>query len=452
MAALQEGPRRGHQRGQQLRKHKRSSPVQSASSGERDAAQQVASHVAPKPSQKCSISQLLARLNGEIPRCFAFSERRELLAKVAQDFGYKQDRPHRHWRKLGDSAAGLTMSVPSARARLLFHVRQVPAIEAQDPRCKLARLSTKSDVIIVYRQVPLDAIDSMSRGRGVGKSIRCKGKSSKAADTYGFVPFLQTNSPTIFSDSLQQIGEGGFRIFCESDQLASNVSETLDGTQNGKCVTVTFRALSTYGKEHAEDIATFDLKRKDGMPKDCQFQNFNLKYLSSTPRGCVVYTGGEQFNIHTLLIGVAVGLDVDQKALPLVSDFDALLYGVKHEDDVHGMVVPRELREMALKALAGAGPLMQQANASCEWNWHQAWATALSNVQEPEDAEGIGLGDQTTLKVTRKIIEEVSYCGAHQHSTEAFNLKFPQDIRQEDDFLVFAPSIDVEQGDRKSVV
>ena len=92
--------------------------------------------------------------------------------------------------------------------------------------------------------------------------------------------------------------------------------------------------------------------------------------MSSAPRGCVVYTGGEQFNIHTLLIGVAVGLDEDQKALPLVSDFGALLYGVKRKDDVHGMVVPHELRKMALKALAGAGPLMQQANASCAVNVH----------------------------------------------------------------------------------
>ena len=32
------------------------------------------------------------------------------------------------------------------------------------------------------------------------------------------------------------------------------------------------------------------------------------------------YDGGEQFNIHTLLIGVAVGPDVDQKALPLVPE------------------------------------------------------------------------------------------------------------------------------------
>eukprot|EP00591_Stephanopyxis_turris_P005061 CAMPEP_0195516170 /NCGR_PEP_ID=MMETSP0794_2-20130614/6972_1 /TAXON_ID=515487 /ORGANISM="Stephanopyxis turris, Strain CCMP 815" /LENGTH=727 /DNA_ID=CAMNT_0040644695 /DNA_START=38 /DNA_END=2221 /DNA_ORIENTATION=- len=348
-------------------------------------------------------------------------------------------------------------------------------------------------VLTVWRPTSMDAIRLMMLGQGVGKGLDIKGKSAKTGELSGFVPFLQ-----IFEEKhkhvIRSLKKGTLmRCFYSTIEARDEVVEWLEHiaremiaqVEEAKQFYESFEtekfenaffhmgqweltsasvtkiddcAPQSYGIELPQQLfwegyvmlPEQDISRRPGTkwytgrPSEPGFQNMNiisLKEKPDRPPGSpkpVVwqYSKDEPKNPLTLLMAY----EERGRVMPVVSDFDCFLVGMRREALWYGCNLPGNQIDLMNWSVSQIESILDSEATGESWTvrWLEVMKKApekYGQIKVPE----FGFGDPKSISIVEQAVDRLADTGAVRHGSENFNFIFPQEL--DDEFLVISDTL-----------
>jgi CRP-like cAMP-binding protein len=310
----------------------------------------------------------------------------------------------------------------------------------------------------VFRPTSRDAITKLVSGQGVGKGLNVKGKSSKKGVLSGFVPFLQINKNEHKLEIEPSPAGAWLKVFYKTSHAREEAIQALtmilshpqyrerieledaSAVPEDLLKRIDDYIPQSYGVWmpeallHEAYIELEDLTPhagwETGRASEPAFMDMNFHAIREQHNKPEVvlwqFDEGHPMNPHGLLVAYA-----EEKVMPVVSDFDALLVsstGMEYDP------LPADQVELAKWALDHTEEILKTPS---EKSWTARWLEVLHDLADSGEHHvfpDFGYGDGTSVELVKIICSAVVNSGAIRHGAECFNFHFPQEL--DDEFLI----------------